>query len=40
MKIMEVHEKGENSASYEIDKKYDTKLERNQCYLITIISYT
>ncbi|EUR73027.1 hypothetical protein PFAG_02144 [Plasmodium falciparum Santa Lucia] len=32
---MEVHEKGENSASYEIDKKYDTKLERNQCYLIT-----
>ncbi|ETW43399.1 hypothetical protein PFNF135_02311 [Plasmodium falciparum NF135/5.C10] len=35
MKIMEVHEKGENSASYEIDKKYDTKLERNQCYLIT-----
>ncbi|CDO64015.1 conserved Plasmodium membrane protein, unknown function [Plasmodium reichenowi] len=35
MKIMEVHEKGENSASYEINKKYDTKLERNQCYLIT-----
>ncbi|SOS78145.1 lipase maturation factor, putative [Plasmodium sp. gorilla clade G1] len=35
MKIMEVHEKGENSASYEIDKKGDTKLERNQCYLIT-----
>ncbi|SOV13794.1 lipase maturation factor, putative [Plasmodium sp. gorilla clade G2] len=32
---MEVHEKGEHSRSYDNDKKYDTKFERNQCYIIT-----